>query len=74
MDSDEEPALGVIIIATFTENIKPKRSRKRERNGLNLNFKKRHSHGFYSQLLLELSPAISSSVFSILFDVVIFTP
>ena len=39
MDSDEEPALGVIIIATFTENIKPKRSKKRERNGLNLDFK-----------------------------------
>ena len=38
MDSDEEAALAAIIIATFTENMKYKKRRKR-RNRLNLGFK-----------------------------------
>ena len=47
MDSDEEAALSVIIVATFTENIKREKGRKRK-EWVKLWLQRRNSHGFHS--------------------------
>ena len=52
MDSDEEAAFAVIIITTFTENIKRKRRKRKKR--VKPWLQRRNSHCFHSQLLREL--------------------
>ena len=47
MDSDEEAALSVIIVATFTENIKREKGRRRK-EWVKLWLQRRNSHGFHS--------------------------
>ena len=47
MDSDEEAALSVIIVATFTENIKREKGRRRK-EWFKLWLQRRNSHGFHS--------------------------
>ena len=53
MGSDEEVALAAVIIATFIENHKCKKRRKRK-EWVKPWLQRRNSHGFYSQLLCEL--------------------
>ena len=47
MDSDEEAALSVTIVATFTENIKREKGRRRK-EWVKLWLQRRNSHGFHS--------------------------
>ena len=47
MDSDEEAALSVIIVATFTENIEREKARRRK-EWVKLWLQRRNSHGFHS--------------------------
>ena len=47
MDSDEEAALSVITVATFTENIKREKGRRRK-EWVKLWLQRRNSHGFHS--------------------------
>ena len=63
MDSDEEAALSVIIVATFTENIKREKGRRRK-EWVKLWLQRRNSHGFHSWLLRELG--LEEQVFVIL--------